>query len=114
MRETGSSVSAFIAAVERRTGALHAFSVGACPGCDPCGLPKGATDAQREAAEESHFSWRACDSCGSTFGGDRHPAHCLTAPPGHPEAELCHLAVCVDCLLFHANGDEPDSWEAHP
>lgn len=23
---------------------------------------------------EGHFSWKACDVCGSTLGGDRHPA----------------------------------------
>jgi hypothetical protein len=23
---------------------------------------------------EGHFSWQRCDGCGSTLGGDRHPA----------------------------------------
>jgi len=101
-------VSAFIESIERNLHGCEAFSVGACPGCDSCGLDDEPTDDAHDLANEAHFSWHACDSCGSTFGGDRHPAHFLH------EKEIVHLRVCTDCLFFHANGDEPDEWRQHP
>ncbi len=102
-------MSAFVDAVIWRTGELHAFSVGACPGCETCGLSETPTDDEREAADEPAFSLRACESCGSTFGGDRHPAHYLDS-----DREIMHTRVCTDCLFFHANGDEPEDWSQHP
>lgn len=95
---------AFTDAVERELRGCEAFSVGSCPGCVVCGLSVEPTEDERSLAEESHFSWSECDSCGSSLGGDRHPAHFLL------DGEIQHLSVCADCLLYHANGDEPESW----
>lgn len=65
--------------------------------------------------EASSFSWSQCDSCGSTFGGDRHEAHGLSyADNGKLNHEIYHLSICTDCLLFHANGDEPEEWTRTP
>jgi hypothetical protein len=102
-------MSEFTDSIERELRGCEAFSVGSCPGCSECGLGEDPSDTDRELAEESRFSWRACDSCGSTFGGDRHPAHYLD-----DERAIVHVHVCTDCLFFHANGDEPDDWSKHP
>lgn len=92
-------MSAFTDAVADRTGHLHAFSVGACSNRECCG----------EYDDEGEFRWwPPCFSCGSTFGGNRHPAHYLV------DGEIERERVCVDCLLYHANGDEPEDWRAHP
>lgn len=79
------------------------FSVGACPGCEECGLADvdDMDNPAYELAGESYFSWQDCDSCGSSLGGDRHPAH------GFIDGELRHFQVCTDCLMYHANGDLP-------
>ena len=79
--------------------------------------------------DEGEFSWMSCDTCGSNRGGSRYVAH-LLAPmhsrikqtpdlddyrkagftiltdDGKPDTE--HLSICTDCLLYIANGDEPD------
>jgi hypothetical protein len=102
-------MSEFTDAIEHNLKGCKAFSVGACPGCSVCGLSEEPTDAERELADESHFSWSACDSCGSTFGSDRHPAHYVD-----DEREIQDLRVCTDCLFYHANGDELEEWRKHP
>lgn len=73
---------------------LEYVSSGACPGCAECGLEDvedGDTDAM-SSANEGHFSCSSCDACGSSLGGQRHPAHGLT-----DTNTVLHLNVCVDC-----------------
>ena len=69
-----------------------------------------------QAYDEGSFSWSECDSCGSTLGGDRHNAHAIHREAFGPDAkrpnDVHHVDICVDCLLFHANGDEPENWGA--
>jgi len=110
----------WIADIERNLEGIVFFSVGACPGCESCygfsGVdaadPDNPTEDEQDMANESHFSWRSCESCGSGLGGDRHPAHgYLADKSGKATDDLLHLDVCVDCLLFHANGDTPDNLE---
>ena len=55
--------------------------------------------------EELGFSWRACDCCGSSLGGDRFKACKLTK-----DHEVIDFSVCVDCILYIANGEVPDNW----
>ena len=62
---------------------------------------------QYQLAGEPSFSWSQCEGCGSRLGGDRHPAH-ATVGLNH---EVVHLDVCVDCVMYLANGDEPENWE---
>ena len=92
----------FVEDVDRELEGIKFFSVGACPTCDSCG-PFDQDDLEAyDMANEGHFSWSACDSCGSTLGGDRHAAH------GFIGDDLHHFDVCVDCLFYHANGDVPE------
>lgn len=98
-------MSDFTDAVHEHTCDLEAFSVGACPGCRECGLSETPTEAERCAADEGSFSWSACESCGSSLGGNRYPAHYLD-----DNGEISHMHVCTDCLMYHANGDEPEDW----
>jgi|TARA_R100000093_G_C1890247_1_gene56737 hypothetical protein len=62
--------------------------------------------------DEGSFSWQECDSCGSTLGGDRHEATAIHkkafgSTPTMTNA-IHEISICTDCLMFHANGDEPD------
>lgn len=57
------------------------------------------------SGESFGFSWRECECCGSGLGSDRYSA-LLRYPDGF--ADEC--SVCVDCLLFMANGDMPETW----
>lgn len=106
-------MSAFTDAVARHTSKAIAFSVGACPGCKDCGLPEEATEQEIlcRDADSSWFSWHPCESCGSSLGGDRHPAHSLSDPPGTENNRILHWSICSDCLFYHANGDEPTDGE---
>lgn len=99
-------MSKFLEAVKRNVGDLT-VDPGACPGCDGCGLSDvhDMNHPAYELAGEPSFSWRRCDGCGSRLGGDRYPAHCVI--DGHIE----HMSICVDCVMFHANGDEPEPGE---
>ena len=79
--------------IEAELQSVTFFSVGGCSGCteDHCGDDW-----------EGRFSWSGCESCRSSLGGDRYPAH------GYIHGELCHFEVCTDCLMYHANGDITD------
>lgn len=119
-------MSAFTEAVERNLKGVHFFSVGACPGCEECGLEAPGADGdqwfgqeherRRAAVEEGFFvNSASCDSCGSTLGGQRYPAHGVIAETmweaQKPGREITHFDVCVDCVLYHANGEEPETWQ---
>lgn len=69
-------------------------------------LDFGDLESAREIAEEPHFSRSECDTCGSTLGGDRHPAHYA-----YGDRKIGHLMVCVDCVFYMANGDVPETWK---
>ena len=112
----------FIARFETETKGLDALSTGnypreaceTCKGedadgetCDSCngrGTTCACTSCEDAGEDEGSFSWRACETCGSSLGGDRYAAHALIM--GADKA-LVHLDVCTDCLFFIANGDTP-------
>jgi hypothetical protein len=107
----------FIDAVKRGCEGLTAVSTGLCPGCDQCRSDYGIEAGESEAFDlaiqngsvpnEPYFSWRPCVICGSSFGGDREPAHAIDA-----NGELVHLGgACVDCMLYLANGDLPNRYD---
>lgn len=98
-------MSAFTMAVRSYLEGIGSVSPGACPGCEQCGLEQDATQVDISAADEPNFSWHQCDSCGSSLGGDRYPAHGITE-----DGEIIHLDICVDCVMYHANGEEPERW----
>ena len=92
--------------VESTLGGLHVVT-GACPGCKDCdsfGLPEDATDEQCQEAEEPSFSRSPCEACGSTLGGDRHPAHGTFT-----DDSIVHLDFCTDFLFYIAYGTEPET-----
>jgi hypothetical protein len=88
--------------VEKALHGLTHVSTGACPGCAECGLPEDATDEDIDRQAEASFSWASCDACGSSLGGDRHPAHGVSEKFG-----ILHLDVCSDCL-YYLNYDRLD------
>ena len=114
-------MSKFTDAIERELEGLVRCNPGpasCCPECvDQFGFCCAAS--MREAEEDSRvvdeggFSSSSCDSCGSSLGGDRYVAHAFEDDgDGNPVTDsVVHLSICTDCLLFHANGDEPESWE---
>ena len=115
-------MSAYTDAVSAGLEGMHGVSTGECPGCEVCAERHGMTSdehdhAWRECAveDEPSFSWRPCGICGSTLGGDRHTWHWLSIrawPDGtHEIREINHEDdVCTDCVLYLANGDEPEEW----
>lgn len=71
----------------------------------------GDIDAmQEQMLDEGNFASAQCDSCGSTLAGDRFDAHGIAHEFKAGERTIIHMDICTDCLLFHANGDEPESW----
>ena len=107
-----SDSSPFLEAVNHYCDGLT-VAPGICSACPECQSSYGMGEDELDTAysngdvcDEGVFSWRPCESCGSSLGGDRYDAHGLTA-----DGEIIHLDICVDCLMLHANGDTPDEWE---
>lgn len=122
----------FIKAVERNLKGIAAFSVGASIECQDC-LAASDICCKHKAehmlknnvnlVEKTEFSTTSCDSCGSHLAGERYAAHGLIAsnkifqpwidteniPP--EKTEVIHLEICIDCLLYHANGELPENWK---
>ena len=108
-------MSKFTDAIDRNWNSNHfAIAPGATTSCDECfwGLSQkeknDLSDEDKQAWDEGSFSWSDCNSCGSLLGGDRFPAHAIEHNPNH---QIYHIDICVDCLMFHANGDKPEIWE---
>ena len=101
-------MSEYVDAVNRGLEGCEAISVGFCDGCPDC-----PEEQDEGTGDEGGFSWTSCDCCGSSLGGDRFAAHFLM-PDEHGKAAgqpIQHMEVCVDCLCYLANGDEPENWE---
>lgn len=113
-------MSAFTEAFKRGMHGMEAVSTGTCPGCEACMEIDGCDDVEAHrmkwsssdcASGETHFSWSPCGICGTKFGGDRHAWHWID--PNDPKREIHHEDdVCTDCVLYLANGDEPENWRA--
>ena len=115
-------MSAFIDSIDHYCEGLH-IAVGPSASCQECrdayDIPDSADDdiAQENMQDEGSFDWSQCDSCGSTFGGDRYHAHGLPIDRSGSfdySRDMIHLSICADCLFFHANGDEPEDWYRTP
>ena len=94
-------MSKFTDAVEHELQGVQYFSVGTCHACSVCNPENVGWDT--ELSDDDNFSWLSCESCSSTLGGNRYAAH------GKIDNEIVHFEVCMDCLSFHANGNEPDN-----
>lgn len=82
------------------------FSTGFNPECSDCRDTHGfccvhAAKAE-EVPDEGHFSRSQCDVCSTRLAGNRYAAH------GFIDGELCHFDVCMDCVMYHNNGDMPE------
>jgi len=95
-------MSDFVEAIKVNTEGIEHLSAGfASPElCSEC--PEHQDES---VGDEGHFSWHPCECCGSPLGGLRYAAHGFIAG-----GAICHLDVCADCLVFIANGDEPETW----
>ena len=96
---------------------FEAESVGLCPGCLQCadalGLEQAEFDEKLESGnlfDEAGFSRESSDFCGTYLAGDRWVWHAI-----HKESrELFHGDnCCTVCLMYLANGDEPENWRHH-
>jgi len=112
------TTSRFVEAIQANWSEDWTISPGVSPSCSQCqsdfNMPPRQFFAKYEAGEitdEGGFSWCECDSCGSSLGGNRYAAHAIRNIGKPGEIEICHISICEDCLLFHANGDEPENWE---
>ena len=86
-------MSKFTEAVERELSGMTNESSGICPGCESC-----------PEEDEGFFSWSACEVCGSTLGGNRHPVHAVDS-----DGNIIHFDACVDCYTYIATGEEPST-----
>ena len=117
-------MSKFTDSVDFELRGIDSVDPGICSGCPDCQSAYGFTDddeeetsaatfdekiSNGEICDEGGFSWQDCDSCGSSLGGDRFSAHARDK-----DGNWIHLDICADCLFFHANGDEPEDWQAQP
>lgn len=120
LAECADDRSPFAKAVDHYCDGLH-VAVGAAACCSECRSTYDIDDSisDDEAQEilydaaEPSFSWHQCDSCGSTLGGDRHDAHGLPIDRDGAfdySQDMIHLSICSDCLIYHANGEEPEQW----
>ncbi len=107
-------MSKFTKAIERNW-PDYTIAPGTSHKCDECtqGVKIGEDDIKTlQTYDKGSFSWVECDSCGVTLGGSRYNAHAI-----HKEAfakqpdNVHHVNICTDCLMYHANGDEPENWE---
>lgn len=85
--------------------------------CDGYTVAPGCRGEQCEHADgdpehrcEPSFSWSQCDSCGSNLGGDREPATMIPTDYEAGDDTMIEVSICVDCLLYWANGDLPEQW----
>lgn len=102
-------MSEFADAVDSNLNGITCISTGAMRGCSECFLDDSPDEEDYEAigiASEGVFSWGSCDSCGSSLAGNRYPAHGIL-----PNEEIIHLDICQDCVMYLANGEEPEEWE---
>ena len=95
-------MSDYTEAVESELRGIEHVSVGRSDDCPIC-----------DDSDDAAFSWSACDGCGSTYGGDRYPGHGFIDSKAATD-EMVHLDLCVDCVQYIANGDEPAEWRRHP
>jgi hypothetical protein len=82
---------------------------GVCASCADCQSAYGMTEAEMTEAQENDrlndeggFSWSSLRLLRKHLGGDRYAAH------GFIDDKIVHYDVCVDCLMYLANGTLPN------
>lgn len=67
-------------------------------------------DYLESVGDEGHFSHYPCEICASPLGGQRYTWHAWgTDKSVDPDGELVHGDCCTDCLMYLANGEEPEA-----
>lgn len=107
-------MSEFTVAVEKGLENMVGVSTGVCPGCETCADMFANSDIEELAQgwengsifSEPSFSKSPCGICGSYLGGDREIWHWIDENNHIQHEDDC----CVDCMLYLANGDEPEHW----
>lgn len=79
-----------------------------CPNCDvewgdDDRCPKCGED--KECVDEPFFSWRPCDCCGSSLGGNREHA----TGYNREKDEIREYTVCEDCIYYAEYGRLDDT-----
>jgi len=80
---------------------------------DTAGLSANEAESRLERDgmfSEPGFSWSPCESCNSSLGGDREPAHGFALIQG--KETLVHMDICIDCVFFLEYGHEPEPEDA--
>lgn len=96
-------MSAYTEAVERNIWDLKFVSTGGTEECPEC-IEAGYTERH---GDEGSFYWTPCGICGSPLGGDRYIWHWID----EDGAMMHEDSACTDCVLYLANGDEPEDWK---
>ena len=104
-------MSNYTKAVEKNIAGLKAVSTGICPECQTCAdthTDGDLVELQRqwesgEICDEGSSSWKGCEICGCKLGTTVYCWHWIA------DGEIQHSDnVCQDCVLYLANGDEPE------
>lgn len=111
------TMSKYTDSIEHNCEGIDNISPGICYTCEQCQSNYNmeadelmeAMDTQ-EVIDEGSFSWSSCDTCGSGLGGNRYIAHGRIRG-GINMYGIIHLEICTDCLMYFANGDEPENWK---
>ena len=109
---TTETMSAYACAVEEHTAGIFHLNAGAAAICPECLKAHGIEDTgaieamQEQIIDEGSFSSSPCDCCGSRLGGERHAAHGWDNQE-IARANLIHLNICTDCVLYTEYGDDP-------
>lgn len=115
--------SAYSKAVTDGLRNMKGVSTGECPGCESCAEFHDMTAEEHAKAwhdgldeTEECFSWSPCGICGSSLGGGRHVWHWINGGDDSGKGgEIIHEHdACTDCVMYLANGDEPEEWRSRP
>lgn len=68
------------------------------------GINNLSTKSEDEDGHEPYFSWRSCECCQTTLGGDRYD--CTGYHP--KQKEIYEYSVCSDCLYYAEYGQLDD------
>lgn len=92
----------FEAAFHESTAGLRFRSCGSCiEQCEDCPRDIPYEDGV-SYDHEPWFSWKPCECCHSTLGGNRKAMH---AWKQHADGEsIIHLVVCMDCAYYNECG----------
>ena len=106
-------MSKFTESIDRELKGIDHIATGLASCCGECCSAFDLSESEMSEGcengtiyDEGGYSNSACDSCGSTLAGDRYAAHGFGK-----DGEVIHLDICENCLMFHANGDEPEERE---